>query len=206
MNDPKTGRLTGISAIILAAGLSRRMGAAKMILSWGATTVLGKVVSTLTQSGIGEIVVVAGGIKAQIESALSGSKAKIVFNPDYESGEMLQSLKIGLNSLSPTAKATLVALGDQPLIEMDVVDRIIKEYQTQRPLLVVPSFQMRRGHPWLVDRKLWTEIIALPVSASPRLFLNQHRDDILYVNVNTPSIFQDLDTPEDYERLKPGTS
>jgi len=67
----------------------------------------------------------------------------------------------------------------------------------------VPSFQMRRGHPWLVARPLWPEILALKPPESTRDFLAGHAHEIHYVNVDTPSILADLDTPEDYEKSHP---
>jgi molybdenum cofactor cytidylyltransferase len=62
---------------------------------------------------------------------------------------------------------------------------------------------MRRGHPWLVARPLWGEILAMMSPQSPRDLLNAHSNEIEYVNVDNPSILQDLDTPEDYLKFKP---
>lgn len=74
--------------------------------------------------------------------------------------------------------------------------------QAQSPL-VVPSFQMRRGHPWIVSRALWAEILAMLPPQTPRDFLNAHAKDIQYVEINSPSILADLDTPEDYRASRP---
>ena len=68
--------------------------------------------------------------------------------------------------------------------------------------LVVPSYRRRRGHPWLLARILWDALLELRTSATMRDFLDQHTSDIHYVNLNTPSILQDLDTPEDYQRFR----
>jgi molybdenum cofactor cytidylyltransferase len=62
---------------------------------------------------------------------------------------------------------------------------------------------MRRGHPWLIARSLWSEILDLKQPASPRDFLTRHADEIHYINVDTPSVLADLDTPEDYEKSRP---
>jgi molybdenum cofactor cytidylyltransferase len=69
--------------------------------------------------------------------------------------------------------------------------------------LIVPSFERRRGHPWLVRRTLWHELLALESPASPRDFQNAHAAEIHYVNVETPTILADLDTPEDYRKAHP---
>ena len=71
------------------------------------------------------------------------------------------------------------------------------------PSIVVPSHQMRRGHPWLVARELWDEILELRAPKSMRDFLNAHKDEIFYVECDSPRILQDLDTPADYLKYKP---
>jgi molybdenum cofactor cytidylyltransferase len=69
--------------------------------------------------------------------------------------------------------------------------------------LVIPSYQMRRGHPWLVSRSLWNELLELKPPETLRSFLNRHLEDIHYVEVDNAGILLDLDTPGDYEKHKP---
>ncbi len=80
---------------------------------------------------------------------------------------------------------------------------VVEAYRTSRMSLVVPSYRMRRGHPWLVTRPHWEEILAMMSPASLRDFLNRHTDDIHYVEIDQSTILQDLDTPEDYLRSRP---
>ena len=80
---------------------------------------------------------------------------------------------------------------------------ICETFQSQAARLIVPSFQRRRGHPWLVERSLWSGLLALQSPRSPRDFLNQHASEILYVEVDTSSILADLDTPQDYQNSRP---
>ncbi len=192
-----------IAAVILAAGLSRRMGTPKMVLPWGKTTVIGQVVYVLAEAGIGEIVVVTGGAHQQVEAVLHGLPARTVFNPRYSEDPMAYSLQAGLASLV-AADAALVALGDQPQIESHIVRSLVQVYRERRSVLVVPSYQMRRGHPWLIDRSLWPEILALRPPRVLRDVLSEHGDQIEYLNVSSDSILRDLDTPEDYFRQRPG--
>jgi molybdenum cofactor cytidylyltransferase len=187
-----------IAAIVLAAGLSRRMGVPKMVLPWKNTTVIGQVVDVLAQAGINEIVVVTGGAHEQVEAVLKGSPVKLVFNPRYTQDEMAYSLQAGLTALSDKVEATLVVLGDQPQIEFTVVEAILATYQRSRAALIVPSYKMRRGHPWLIVRPLWPDVQILASDQTLRDFLNTQADKIKYLQVETPSILQDLDTPEDY--------
>jgi molybdenum cofactor cytidylyltransferase len=192
-----------IAAIVLAAGMSRRMGEPKMVLPWGQTTVIGQVVNVLALSGIDEIVVVTGGDRDLVEAALQGFPARLVFNPRYVEDEMAYSLKTGLFALSEKVQATLVALGDQPQIESKVVQAVLDFYHRSKATLVVPSYKMRRGHPWLIARSLWQEVDLLPSGRTLRDLLNVHADRIQYLEVETSSILQDLDTPQDYQKEQP---
>jgi molybdenum cofactor cytidylyltransferase len=188
-----------ISAIILAAGESKRMGRPKMLLPWGDTTVLGKVVATFRAAGLEDIVVVTGSARPQVE-ALFGRSVRFAFNPDFARGEMLGSVQAGLQSLGEETRAALIALGDQPQVELETIETIRETFGRTGAPLLVPSYQMRRGHPWLVAREFWGEILQMRAPESPRDFLNRHAESIRYLNVETPSVIQDLDTPEDYER------
>jgi molybdenum cofactor cytidylyltransferase len=83
------------------------------------------------------------------------------------------------------------------------VQAVVSRFEETESNLVVPSYQMRRGHPWLAASPLWEEILAMQASESPRDFLNRHTAEIEYVNVDNPSILADLDTPEDYLKSRP---
>jgi len=204
-----------ISAIILAAGDSKRMGEPKMLLPWGNVSVLEHVISVFARAGIEDILVVTGAVREQIEEAIVkyGKRYPVrsVHNKNYSHGEMLSSLQCGLRALTPPppsnaewlAAVALVGLGDQPQVQERSVRLVCEAFiQTQSPL-VVPSFQMRRGHPWLAARPLWAELLEMHPPQSPRDFLNAHTGDIHYVNTDTPSILADLDTPEDYQASHP---
>ncbi len=191
-----------VTAIVLAAGQSRRMGQPKMLLPWGETTVLGKVLETLKSAGVDEIVVVTGGAREQVE-AIVGESAQVVFNPEYANSEMLSSIQCGLGAIKPKARAALICLGDQPQIQVRSVQVILQEYESTGASLIVPSYQMRRGHPWLVSAELWKEILEMHSPESTRDFLNRHALEIKYINVDTPSILADLDTPDEYLKSRP---
>ena len=191
-----------ITALILAAGQSKRMGQPKMLLPWGETTVLGQVISTFKAAGVEDILVVTGGAREEVE-ALVNSSARTVYNPMYAEGEMLSSVQAGLADLKPEVEAALIGLGDQPQVRERSVWLVREEYHKSGASIVVPSYKMRRGHPWLVARPFWDEILKMRSPASLRDFLNSHQNEIRYVNVESGSILQDMDTPEDYLKSKP---
>lgn len=191
-----------ISAVVLAAGRSQRMGCQKMTLPWGETTVIGQVVKVLLSAGVDDVLVVTGGARCEIERALAGLSAHMIFNPNFANGEMTKSLQVGLAALENIVVAALVVLGDQPQIEPSVVRSVVAGFEPAANVLVIPSFQRRRGHPWLMPRVLWDDFMELSTNETMRHFLDRYASDIHYVDVETPSILQDLDTPEDYQRYQ----
>lgn len=202
--SPK-GRGAGVrvGAIILAAGMSRRMGRPKMLLPWGETSVLGQVVKTFSEAGVSEIVAVTGGareiVEAEVARLAGNFPVRAVFNRLYESGGMLESVQAGLAALGPDVDATFIGLGDQPQGGVCTAREILSAYNQTRRGIIIPSFEMRRGHPYLLDRAFWAELLAMQPPQTLRDFLNAHGGEILYVPADE-SILLDLDTPEDYER------
>jgi molybdenum cofactor cytidylyltransferase len=214
---------TKIAAVILAAGQSSRMGRPKLLLPWGGTTVLGQVAGTfaaglstdsLAESRIRtdlvtdyEIVVVTGAererVEAHVEELRRTFPVQAVYTPDHAEGGMLGSVQAGLAGLGPGVDAALIGLGDQPQVREGTVRGVCAAFRETGSPLVVPSFQNRRGHPWLVARPLWEEILHLPATATPRDFLTAHAAEIVYVEAEDDSILRDLDTPEAYERQRP---
>ena len=192
-----------ISAIVLAAGQSRRMGSPKINLPWGRRTVLGQVVGTLLEAGLDEIILVTGAHPVVGVDEFLKQGVKLAYNPDYASGEMLSSFQVGLKSAAVESQAALLALGDQPQMELAVVREVLRAYTASRPRILIPSCRMRRGHPGVVSRELWGEVLSMKPPATLREFLNAHANEIAYLNVTTETVIQDLDTPEDYERFRP---
>ena len=197
-----------ITAVILAAGKSTRMGSPKMLLPWGNLTVIEQVISVFSKAGIEDILVVTGGAREEVETLITKREKKhpvrSVFNENYSAGDMLSSIRCGLQNLTDkNISAALIGLGDQPQIQERSVRMLLEAFLNSKYPLVVPSFQMRRGHPWLIARSLWDEILHMESSQTPRDFLNAHTRNIKYVNVDDPSILADLDTPEAYQASKP---
>jgi molybdenum cofactor cytidylyltransferase len=192
-----------ISAIILAAGQSKRMGQQKMLMPWGQANVIDQVVSVLFDAGVNDIHMVTGGSQAELKETLKDYQIAYLFNKEFANGEMLMSVQVGLKGLDDKSEAALIVLGDQPQIEPQIVRAIVEEYTSSHSKIIVPSYEMHRGHPWLVDKIFWEEILKLIPPFTMQNFLNSHPDDIDYIEVETPSIIQDLDTQTDYTRYKP---
>ncbi len=192
-----------ISAIILAAGKSARMGQNKLLMKWGKMTVIEKVIYTIQDSGIEDIVLVTSNELRETGDKLRFTHYDLRITVNKTNHEMLSSIQLGLQVQKAESEAALICLGDQPQIESRSVRAVCEAYQKSKSNLVAPSYQNRRGHPWLAAKPLWGEILNMKENQTPRDFLNAHAADITYVNVDTPTILQDLDTPEDYLKYKP---
>ena len=192
---------TRIAAIILAAGLSTRMGSPKMLLPWKGETVLESVIKALMQSPADPIFLVYGAFQDQILEIIRRFPVHPVFNPQFANGSMLISLQTGLRELPETCDGFLVVLGDQPFISGDLIQKIILDYENSKAKLVIPSHNHRRGHPWLIDISLKNEILGLEEPQTLRDFLTRYENEIKYLVVEDPRILEDMDTREDYDRL-----
>lgn len=197
-------RVADVVAIVLAAGMSTRMGAPKMLLPWKDSTVIQAVLSALHAAGIENIIVVLGAAEKEISDLLKQLPMNVLTasNPNYQNGEMTDSIKVGVAAAPVNARAALIALGDQPQIEVETIRAILLRYTQKRRSLIVPSYQMRRGHPWLVDRALWSDLFSLSPQFTMRDFMHKYSEDIDYLVVDTKTILQDLDTPEEYARFR----
>jgi molybdenum cofactor cytidylyltransferase len=182
------------------------MGQPKLVLPWGKTTVLGQVVSTFAAAGIEDILVVTGGARQQVEGQVAQLAlrypVRAIYNPDHIQGEMLSSIQAGLANLGSDTNACLIGLGDQPQVREETIRSICSAFLRTNSPLVFPSFENRRGHPWLAGRAFWAGVLALPKTTNPRQYINSYTGQIEYVPADG-SILQDLDTPEDYNSQHP---
>ena len=204
-----------VTAVVLAAGESRRMGRNKMLLPWGESTVLGRTLDNVRASVVSDVIVVTGHEREEVEAvvALAGRtqigddattavSIQVVHNSDYAKG-MLASVQAAVCALPPATEAILVVLGDQPMVEPQTIDRLLAAYAASPAGLVAPYVGERRGNPVLIDRRYFAELLALPPEAAPRALLGRHADDVLAVAVDSEAVLHDLDRPEEYAHHRP---
>src|SRR5690606_20745474 len=110
----------------------------------------------------------------EVRQIAENAGAKSAHNADYQTGEMLSSLKVGVKALPQQVTAALVVLGDQPRIQPETVRAVVSAYAEGQGGIVAPSYQMRRGHLILIDRRYWDELLALPAGGALRDLLNAH--------------------------------
>jgi molybdenum cofactor cytidylyltransferase len=194
-----------VSAVVLAAGRSARMGMTKQLLRVGGQTMLERTLENVRASRVDEVALVLGASADEIRRAIPASLlegVRVVVNEDYASG-MASSLRVGLSAVSPDADAALIALGDQPLVRPETMNEIVERYRGSDAEIVVPHYQGSRGNPVLLGRSVFAEAMALEGDVGCRAIFAQHTDGMLRVDVNDPGILADVDNREDYERLFP---
>ena len=190
---------TEISGIILAAGLSTRMGEPKQLLPFGGSTIIETVVDNLLGSKLNEVIVVVGHEAEKVQAHIRHKPVKIVFNPDYQEG-MLTSAQCGVGAISASADAFAMTLVDLPLITPDLVNLVIDTYVQAERGIAVPSYNYRRGHPVIFNRNYAADLLALNEdSGGVRSLFKKYADDIYYVTVDTDRVLTDIDYRTDYE-------
>ena len=197
------GSWTPVSAIILAAGTSSRMGQAKQLLPLGNSTVVAQTIEHARAAKVDEVVLVLGSSAEPIRHQLSPSLlsgVKVVVNQSYEQG-MASSLRAGLSALDPQSAATLIILGDQPFTLPQTLDQIIQAYRDSGAPIVIPTWQGARGNPVLLDRSVFPEALALEGDVGCRAIFGKHLEEIVNVKVEDRGVLLDIDDREDYERL-----
>lgn len=190
-----------ISAVLLAAGESRRMVEFKQLLTFRGKTFVECAVDNLLASRACEVIVVTGHRETDLRNVLGERPVRFAHNSDFRDG-MSSSIKRGVRAISGEARAVLLALVDQPQIGTDIFNRVIDSYELLRPLVVVPSYGGKNGHPVVIDLSLKEEILTMDPSKGLREVVHAHADRLCRIEVETDSILKDFDYPEDYRRLR----
>ena len=194
-----------ISAIILAAGASSRMGQAKAAMPFGQTgeTVLSRVVSTLLSGGVPAVVVVAGAHIDAVRHAMPRNehRVRVIEHSSWQQGQ-LSSLLAGLQAIdAPLLEAVMVTPVDVPLVTPATVAAVIGAWRRTRAPIVRPAAGERHGHPVIFDRSVFSDLRSADPNIGAKAVFATYRDRIVNVEVKDSGAFEDIDTPEDYERL-----
>ena len=207
-----------IRGIVLAAGASTRMGQAKAALPFGQTgeTAISRVVRTLIRGGVPEVIVVAGAHIDAVRMAMPSHepRARVVEHVGWQQGQ-LSSLLTGLDAIDdPLLEAVVVTLVDVPLVLPSTVSAVIAEWRRTGAPIVRPSAGAtgatgatgasgaeRHGHPVVFDRSVFADLRAADLNLGAKAVFAKHRDRVVNVEVADPGAFEDIDTPEDYEKI-----
>jgi molybdenum cofactor cytidylyltransferase len=186
-----------VSAIVLSAGKSERMGRPKALLPFRGRTFLENILEAISRSSIEHTLVVVGHHRSEIERSVK--VPSLIFNPDYEQG-MVTSLQAGIRALPEGTTGAFLFLVDHPLVETATIEAMIPSLGPNR--IVQPTFEGRRGHPVLFGIEVLREILQLPSSQGADVVVRRDPSRILEVAVKTPGILVDVDTPEQFAQFQ----
>jgi molybdenum cofactor cytidylyltransferase len=167
------------------------MGAQKLLLPLGDRPVIAHIVDEVLRSPVDRVFVIVGLDGARVAEALAGRRVEFATNPDPE-GEMLTSIRCGLRAMPEDCAAVLMVLGDQPGVTADVI--------ASGRGIVAPIYKGKRGHPLLFAMRYRDELLNQYDDVGLCGLLRAHPEDVFEVEIPAPSVIEDMDLPEDYER------
>ncbi len=186
-----------VSAIVLAAGKSRRMGKLKQLIRVREKTLLEITLGIVADSRCRETVLVLGYQADEIRRVVSiPETTKLVVNPSFEKG-MSTSIHAGVQSVSSDSDAALIVLADQPFLKPEIIDRLIEEREKTGASIVFPVYKGFRGNPVLIGRSLFPEMMQISGDIGCRSLFGLHAERIRKVQVEDIGVLIDLDTAED---------
>jgi molybdenum cofactor cytidylyltransferase len=197
---PGTNGDRNVAAIVLAAGRSTRMGGPnKLLAELGGKPLVRLVTERALASKAQSVIVVTGHQAEEVEAALRGLNVSFVRNPDFAQG-LASSVKAGIAAVSDDVAGAVICLGDMPLIDASLIDRLIDAFAPDRGhLIAVPVSDNRRGNPVLWSRRFFGELMALDGDVGARHLITRHGEAVVEVPVEGAGAFLDIDTPQALE-------
>ncbi|MFQ5790691.1 MAG: NTP transferase domain-containing protein, partial [Acidobacteriota bacterium] len=188
------------AAILLAAGASRRMGRPKLELRLGGLTVLQRSLECLLASRVDPVVMVVSPGGEKLSAFRSQSGVRVVVNPRAYEG-MASSIRAGVAALPDQAEAVLIALADKPLVQPATVRAVVSRFEQTGAPVVYPTYRKGQGHPVLIARALFGELLGLSGDSGAKGVIRKHAAAAVAVEVDDPGVLLDIDTAEDYAKL-----
>ncbi|MFD1040250.1 NTP transferase domain-containing protein [Virgibacillus byunsanensis] len=186
-----------ISAIVLAAGFSSRMGTLKALLPWQGIPLIQYQMEQLKNAGIVEIIMVLGHKADELAQVISPYDVKSVFNEHYRDGKS-SSIKKGVSCMTDNPSGIFILAVDQPVPSF-ILQKMVEHFRIDQPSIVIPSYQGKRGHPILFQGNLKEELLTVnEQSKGLRKVIQTYHDEISYLDVRDPAILLNLNEPNDY--------
>jgi CTP:molybdopterin cytidylyltransferase MocA len=189
-----------IGAVVLAAGLSRRMGKNKLITEVGGKPLVRHAVEAALEAGLAPVIVVTGHEPERIEASLAGLPVQFAHNASYADG-LSTSLKTGVEHLPQDCAGAMVLLGDMPGVTPELARAVAAAFNPAKGRgIAVATAQGERGHPVLWGRAFFPELIRLRGDQGARSLMAQHGDQIVEVAAGDAGPLTDIDTPAALEK------
>jgi molybdenum cofactor cytidylyltransferase len=194
-----------ITAILLAAGESKRMGEAnKLILEVQGKPMIRRTLDQLQQSSVAEIIVVTSEENyARLDEEVR-ENFHIVFNPDYKRG-MTTSIQRGVAAASPDADGYMICMSDQPFMQAEEYDLLIGRFsealQSDPACIVLPFFRGQKGNPVIFSHQYKEAILAHQEMEGCKAIVQSNKQHVVKQEMPSDTILRDIDTPEDYKGI-----
>ena len=193
------------AGIILAAGASTRFGEPKQLLRLKDKCLLEWVLDAALKSELNRIVLVLGYAHQKILKAmgetLQHSKLLVAINLQHDKGQSL-SLRTGLSEVKEDYPAVMFLLGDQPMLNTSSINVLLEKFWSGEKDICVPTYRGKRKTPAIFRRCFYTRLMDLEGDMGARRLIDDHPDRVLAVEMEDPIRFVDVDTRQDFERLK----
>jgi molybdenum cofactor cytidylyltransferase len=192
--------MSGVAAILLAAGRGTRFGTeSKLLAQFGGKALVRHVAESAVQSTADPVIVVTGHRAEDVQAELTGLRIQIVHNPLFADG-LSTSLKAGFSALPSETRAAIILLGDMPFVRSELIDALIADWQGRgQPAALVPVLKGQRGNPVVLSRALQSAIEGLSGDVGAGSVL-RGRSDVLEWPTKDSAIIQDIDTREEYAK------
>jgi molybdenum cofactor cytidylyltransferase len=193
-----------IGAIILAAGMSKRMGEPKLLLDLHEKPVFRYAVEAAAAARLHPVILIGGEHVEQFKAHTGDLPVEVHANPDYAEG-MASSLRCGIAALNDRADGALVFLADQPYVPSVVIHTLLNEYGKSRMngiRILRPSYNGKPGHPVLFDRAVFPALAAIQGDEGGRSVIRQNPHMVKTVPFENALWGSDIDTKEDYIKMK----
>ena len=175
------------------------MGQPKQLLPLGGQPMLRRVAEAACAAQLAQVVVVIGAAADRVQEAVAGLGLHVVYNAEWEQG-MSTSLRAGISALRQEIEAALVILADHPGLSPGLIGRLVECYRESGASMVAPAYRGRRGHPVLLARSCFADLLRLAGDEGARSLLRRPGADLVTIEVDDEAIVQDVDTWQDYAR------
>ena len=203
-NEGPQAQTVAVAGVVLASGTSTRFGSEnKLLVEFEGKPIVRRTALAYVGARLQPVVVVVGNDRERVVRALSGLNVTFVENAEFAEGQS-RALRHGIAALPDAASAAVIGVGDQPLLAAEVIDSLADAYWASGARIVVPRYGGQRGNPALFAAELFDELRLVDGDQGGRALIEPHRDEVVWVDVPNPELGEDVDTPDDLDRLARG--
>jgi len=184
-----------ISGIIMASGFSKRMQQEKLLMKIDEVPMVEAVIRSAKESRLTEVILVYR--NPEVKLLADRYEVKAIYNPNAHLGQSA-AIKCGIEAAAVDTKAYLFMVGDQPFLQAEIIDKVIETYETNKPLIVVPTYKGKNTNPVLFDSSLRQSLLQIEGDQGGRGIIEAMRDRAEFIEMNDKAQLEDIDSIESY--------